>query len=299
VSAANETRPLAAQPVTVGEALDFAERRLTQRLPGFFDERAELRAEARAMLRLAAGYDDARIYARPEQILDGNALRRLHEIVRRRENGEPFAYIEGRRGFHAIDLHVDPRVLIPRPETELLVDAVLALAPPQPFTVLDIGTGSGAIALALACARCDAKVTGADFSPAALEVAILNADALGISAQWLHSDWFSGLAGRTFDFICCNPPYVRSDDPHLAQLAHEPRVALDGGGDGLAQIRRVLEDASGFLQPGGCLLLEHGYDQANEVARLAAAGGLRLQRLIRDWNGHARVSQFVVSNWVD
>jgi len=299
VNAANEAQPEAARVVTVGEALDYAELQLLQRLPGFFDERAERRAEARALLRLAAGYDDARIYARPEQVLDSSALRRFHEIVQRRGTGEPLAYIEGHRGFHAIDLRVDPRVLVPRPETELLVDTVIALAPPQPFTVLDIGTGSGAIALAVARARSDAKVTGVDLSPAALEVAILNADALGISVEWAESDWFSGLSGRTFDFICCNPPYVRSDDPHLAQLAHEPRLALEGGVDGLAQIRRVLEKASEFLQPGGRLLLEHGYDQANDVARLAERSGLRLQRLIRDWNGHARVSQFAVSRRID
>jgi release factor glutamine methyltransferase len=278
--------------MTIAEAIAHAEHRLHERLPAAFTGPAEIRSEARALLRLAAGFSDAHIYAHSNDQLDPAAVRRLADFIERRAAGEPLAYIEGSRGFHALDLFVDPNVLVPRPETELIVDAVLELAPHQAFSLVDLGTGSGAIALAVARQRPDASITGVDLSAQALAVAARNATALRLDVEWLESDWFGSLTRRRFDFICCNPPYVSSGDPHMAALTHEPRLALDGGADGLVQIRRVLADAREFLAPGGHLLLEHGFDQADDVAHAGQAAGLLPVRRIRDFSGHDRVSVF-------
>lgn len=277
---------------TLAEALEFAESRLAAGLPGAFDDPAELRSEARALLRFAVGLSDAQIYADPGRRLGNSAWARFRAIVARRAAGEPFAYIEECRGFHAIDLHVGPSVLIPRPETEIIVDTVIALAPPASFSVVDLGTGSGAIALGIAHARPDARVVAVDISLAALAIAGSNAVRLGLTIECVESDWFERVQPQRFDFVCCNPPYVRSDDPHLEQLHYEPRLALDGGTDGLREIARMLAVAPAYLAPGGTLLIEHGYDQAAAVANIAADAGLRRLRTIRDLGDHERVSVF-------
>ncbi|MGD8808392.1 MAG: peptide chain release factor N(5)-glutamine methyltransferase [Gammaproteobacteria bacterium] len=292
MTAPAQLSPRLPNTATISQALEYAEQHLLQRLPELFQERAAGRAEARALLRLAARCGDARIYAYPDEVLPEPELECFRGLVERRGAGEPLAYLAGTRGFHAIDLHVDARVLVPRPETELIVEAVFDLASTAPFSLADLGTGSGAIALAVANRRADATITGIDISPAALAVASRNATALGHDIEWIESDWFSGLGPRRFDFVCCNPPYVRTHDAHFAQLGHEPRIALDGGPDGLTEIRRVLERAADFLEPAGTVLLEHGYDQARDVARIGGGAGLRLQRVIRDLGGHPRVSQF-------
>lgn len=278
---------------TIAAALAYAEAQL-QRGAAAFDAPDELRSEAHALLRFAAGLSAARIFADPQHVLDAAAWARLRQAVQRRSAGEPLAYIEGMRGFHAIELAVDSNVLVPRPETELIVDAVLERAPTSDFALVDLGTGSGAIALAVAHARAKARVVGVDRSAAALEVARGNAERLGLNVEWIESDWFAALGDRRFDFICCNPPYIRSSDPHLAQLRHEPLRALDGGADGLADIRRVFAGAAQHLRPGGSLLLEHGFDQAAEVAVIAAAAGMQRAQSLRDLAGHERAGLFTV-----
>lgn len=248
-----------------------------------------MRSEARAMLRLV-GVAESDIYANEQRVIDEHDWQRLRAIVKRRCAGEPLAYIEGRRGFHQIELEVSQDVLVPRPETEMLVDAVLARMPRSEFCVADLGTGSGAIALAIAHAAQAARVVGVDISAAALQVARKNARLLGLDVEWIESDWFSALGTRRFDFICCNPPYVCSNDPHLEALRHEPLLALDGGDDGLAAIRRVLGDCASHMKAAGCAFLEHGFDQAAAIAPIAAESGLTVTEVLRDLAGHERIS---------
>lgn len=249
------------------------------------------RSDALDLLRDVVSIDRATAYAHFDRVLDRDAAAAFRAAIERRRSGEPVAYITGRRGFHALELGVNENVLVPRPESELLVDTTLTLAPPNSaFAVLDLGTGSGALALAILFARRDAFVVGADASAAALEVARANARFLGLEVRWVESDWYAGLQGERFDFVVCNPPYVRSDDPHMRMLAHEPRLALDGGADGLSAIRSVLRDIADHLSPDGSLLLEHGFDQALAVARIARDSGLAVRRVVRDLGGHDRVS---------
>ncbi|HEX6994223.1 MAG TPA: peptide chain release factor N(5)-glutamine methyltransferase [Gammaproteobacteria bacterium] len=229
------------------------------------------------------------VIAFPERLLAADAARRLAALVARRAAGEPLAYLVGRKEFRSLDLVVGPAVLVPRPETEHLVEAALArldgVASPA---VLDLGTGSGAIALAIKAERPDAQVVAVDASAAALDVARANGACLGLDVDWRRSDWFSAVRDLTFDAIVCNPPYVASGDPHLAELVHEPRAALDGGPDGLDAIRAVLHDAPARLRHGGVLLVEHGSDQQTDVAGLAAAAGFDVVERGRDLAGRDR-----------
>ena len=278
--------------LSIADALEYAERCLRESHCVDIDNAAELASESRALVRCAGGLTDAQIFADRQRSFPAQNRSRLVDIVERRAAGEPLAYIEGARGFHAIELGVNAHVLVPRPETELIVDYVIEHARLATFSALDLGTGSGAIALALACARPDAHITAVDVSAEALGVAAKNADALAAPVSFVLSDWCAALPGSQFDFICCNPPYVRSTDPHLARLRFEPRLALDGGDDGLFEIRRVMADAPGWLAPGGRLVIEHGYDQAPSVAAIAEGARLRLIETLRDLAGHTRVSVF-------
>ena len=199
------------------------------------------------------------------------------EHCRRRAAGEPLAYIVGEREFHGLRLRVTPDVLVPRPDTEVLVDWALALLPalatarPQ---VLDLGTGSGAIALAVAHRHPAAQVTATDISPAALAVAQANAKQLGLGIETALGAWWQALApGRRFDLVLANPPYIAAGDPHLPALRHEPLLALTPGGDGLGALRQIIAGAPARLAAGGWLLLEHGWDQAAAVAALLAQAG--------------------------
>jgi release factor glutamine methyltransferase len=227
-------------------------------------------------------------------------------LCQRRQAGEPVAYLTGQRHFHGLALQVDARVLDPRPDTETLVDWALEQLARLPGTqrpsVLDLGTGSGAIALALQRACPQAEVWAVDASLAALSVARLNAERLGLPVQFRHQHWLragSAWAHRPsearppparFDLIVSNPPYLRADDPHLPALRHEPRSALVGGPDGLDDLREIITSAPHRLKPTGWLLLEHGWDQGDAVAALLRAQGMQAISQREDLAGHVRCS---------
>ena len=193
-----------------------------------------------------------------------------------RAAGVPLAYVVGEREFCGMRLHVDPTVLIPRPETELLVEWALQVLPSAPApTVLDLGTGSGAIALAVATRSPGAQVTATDASASALAVARDNAQRLGLAVAFAEGSWWAPLTGRRFGLILSNPPYVAENDAHLAALAHEPRSALTAGANGLDDLRVIVAGATSHLLPGAWLLLEHGHDQGPAVRALLTAAGLR------------------------
>ena len=218
--------------------------------------------------------------------------------LQRRLAGEPVAYITGRKEFFGLTLAVDARVLDPRPDTETLVDWALAVLQTSTISasnqsgrlrILDLGTGSGAIALALQHARPDAQVWAVDASEAALEVARANAGQLKLPVQFLASDWFTQVDG-VFDLIVSNPPYIADADPHLAALRHEPLQALTSGADGLTDLRRIVAAAQAHLAPSGWLLLEHGFDQAEAVRALLTQAGFTQVQSHADLAGHARCS---------
>ena len=218
------------------------------------------------------------------------------DALQRRLGGEPVAYITGRKDFFGLTLAVDARVLDPRPDTETLVEWALACLPESaPETrsprILDLGTGSGAVALALQHARPDAKVWAVDASEDALAVARANAARLHLGVQFMASDWLCAVdvqrTGR-FDLIVSNPPYVAENDPHLAALTHEPLSALTSGADGLEDIRRIIAQAPAYLAPGGWLLLEHGWDQAAAVQSLLQAAGFAQVQSRQDLAGIQR-----------
>lgn len=218
-------------------------------------------------------------------------------LSQRRASGEPLAYIVGSKEFFGLALQVDARVLVPRPDTETLVEWSLAMLQvpglPPALQVLDLGTGSGAIALAIACslqaAGREARVTAVDASAAALDVARGNARRLGLAVEFIESCWLREVK-TSFHLIASNPPYIASADPHLAALAHEPLQALAAGTDGLDDIRHIIEQAPGHLQPGGWLLLEHGYDQALRVRELLAQRGFLQVQSRQDLAGIERCS---------
>ena len=249
--------------------------------------------EARLLAGHAISRNAAQLVAASEEVLNDEDQGRICALVERRRGGEPVAYIIGRREFFGLELKVTPAVLIPRPETELLVEQALARLPAgQPLRVLDLGTGSGAVAIAIAHERPDARVTATDRWEAALCVARENAARLGARVRFVPSDWYAGLAGEAFDLIVSNPPYVAEGDPHLHQgdLRFEPREALVGGSDGLECLRRIVAGAPSYLRQGGWLLLEHGFDQGAECRFLLEETGFVEVFTARDLAGLERVS---------
>jgi len=245
--------------------------------------------DAEVLLAFVTGRARSSLLAFPERPLTAVEAQRLAGLAARRAAGEPVAYLTGAREFFSLALAVTPAVLIPRAETELLVEEALARCAglPRP-AVLDVGTGSGAIALAVKHERSAATVTGLDVSESALAVARANAAGLKLDVRWLRSSWFEALADERFDVIVSNPPYVASADV-VGPLAFEPRLALDGGGDGYAAYREILSAAPAHLAPDGALLLEHGHAQRATLAALAKAGGWRVAGVRDDLAARERV----------
>jgi release factor glutamine methyltransferase len=236
----------------------------------------------------------ARLRSHPEALAAPTHVGRYRELIDRRAAGEPLAYLTGWREFWSLPLAVTPAVLVPRPETELLVERALVLRPAPTGRVADLGTGSGAVAIALAGERPHWQVTATDISAEALAVARANAARLGHTGiEFRHGSWFEPLAGERFDLLVSNPPYVAADDPALRTggLAHEPRHALTPGEDALACLQALVHGAPPHLAPGGWLLLEHGAAQAAAVARELVLAGFRSVRSHRDLAGQERVTE--------
>ena len=274
-------------PATIQEALNDAGKKLAART----DSPA---LEAAVLLAHLLGLTRAQLYTRHQQTLAETQRRDFFALIARRLDGEPLAYITGRREFWSLDLIVDPHTLIPRPETELLVEQALALIPAQaPFRVLDLGTGSGAIALAVAAERPHSLITATDLSPLALEVARANAARIGVTnVVFREGSWFAPFDDERFDIILSNPPYVAEGDPHLAEgdLPAEPRLALVAGPTGLEMLADIVGQATHHMNAGGWLLLEHGYDQGTNVAALMARHQYRNVRTRRDAANIERVT---------
>ena len=228
------------------------------------------RLDAQLLLSGLLGQSRSWLLAHDDAVLSREQAARWADWLARRADGVPVAYLLGERGFHGLTLTVSPAVLDPRPDTETLVDWALELLADLPAgaRVLDLGTGSGAIALAIRQARPDAQVSAVDLSEAALAVARGNGARLGLPVRWLQGAWLAPVAGETFDLIVSNPPYIAEGDEHLPALKHEPALALTSGPDGLDAIRHLVAHAGLQLPPGGWLLLEHGHDQADAVAAL-------------------------------
>jgi release factor glutamine methyltransferase len=255
-------------PATIAQALTWAQAHELDRLDA---QLLVLHALGRA------GNDRAWLLAHDTDALPNSAHVTLQVTVRRRTTGEPLAYITGHKEFYGLDLAVDARVLVPRPDTETLVDWALEVLVRQPGTatptsVMDLGTGSGAIALALKHARPGLQVSAVDFSAGALAVARSNAQRLRLDVVFSQGSWLNGVRG-SFDAIVSNPPYIAAADHHLAALTHEPLSALASGTDGLDDIRTIIQQAPPRLRSGGWLLLEHGYDQAPAVRALLTQAG--------------------------
>lgn len=249
--------------------------------------------DARALLRAALGVGDAHLVAHPGQPLTERQRERYLAWVERRRAGEPVAYVTGEREFYSLEFKVTPAVLIPRPETELLVDTALERIPREaPLRVLELATGSGCVAVAIALHRPRARVTATDLSREALVIARENAARHGAGIEFVESDWFAAVAGRQFNLIVANPPYVAERDPCLAEgdLRFEPQAALVAGADGLACIRLLVAQARAHLDPGGSLLLEHGHDQATRCRALLEQAGYRDVISRHDLAGIERVS---------
>lgn len=250
--------------------------------------------DAQVLLAHVLGRNRAWLVAHADDVLPAAQRNAFAVLARRRAEGEPVAYLTGTREFHGLVLAVSPAVLIPRPETETLVEVALARLPAAAdLRVLDLGTGSGAVALAIARARPRARVIGCDLSIAALAQARDNARRLAIAnVEFVHSDWFSAVGPPPFDLVVGNPPYIGADDPHLAQgdLRFEPRAALTPEGDGLAAIRAIVAGSGAHLGAGATLAVEHGYDQGDAVAALLVAAGFAEVTATRDLAGIVRVT---------
>lgn len=246
------------------------------------------RAEARLLLSAVLGEPVESLIARPERAIEGAAAARFATLASRRARGEPVAYLLAEREFYGRRFAVSPAVLVPRPETELLVELALARLRTAPASrVLDLGTGSGCIAVTLALECPTAAVVAVDRSVDALAVARSNARRLGATVEFVTGDWYEAVGGR-FDLIVANPPYVAAGDPHLADLRHEPQQALVAGADGLADLRRIVAGAPAHLDGGGTLVVEHGHDQGARVHTLFAQAGFASIETHRDLAGIER-----------
>jgi release factor glutamine methyltransferase len=250
------------------------------------------RGEAETLLATVLSVDRAWLFAHGDDVVAKAAIDRFNELTHARREGEPLAYLLGYCDFWTVRLQVNPHVLIPRRETEHLVEWAIEQIDAGATSVLDMGTGSGAIALSCKASRPAAAVSGLDNSPCALECARENAIALGFEVDWLQSDWFSALNGRTWQLIIANPPYIAADDPHLVQgdLPAEPAGALIGGASGLESLLHIIHHARDYLTDGGWLLLEHGFDQATAVRAALQEHQYCSVSTRSDWSGHERLT---------
>jgi release factor glutamine methyltransferase len=275
---------------TVASLLDDATARIATALDV---SRRDARLDARVLAAHVLRVDAAWLIAHDtDPVADASCIA-FDTLLKQRLAGKPIAYLVGAREFYGRPFQVSPDVLIPRPETELLVEQALARIPSdRAMNVLDLGTGSGCIAITLALERPLARVTAVDRSPAALAIARRNAALLNARVDFLNSDWFAALAERRFDLIVSNPPYIASADPHLAcgDVRFEPLTALAAGTAGLDDLRALAAAAPAHLKPGGTLLLEHGYDQAGRVLALLRANGFRHLRSWADLAGIQRIT---------
>lgn len=271
--------------MTVAEALAQASVLLSQHSP-------TPRLDAELLLMQAIDKPKSTLYADPSCQLTAAQTSQWQCLLARRQQGEPMAYIRQQQGFWDLELQVTPDVLIPRPETELLVEQALTLLPKTAISIVDLGCGSGAIALSLKKARPEWDVSAVDISAAALAVAKQNAQRLGLSVTWQLGSWFETLTGRRFDAIISNPPYVAALDQHLSQgdVRFEPLQALVAGDDGLAALRVICRNAKNYLNTNGWLLLEHGYNQATCVQALLDDNNFNEIQTVNDIAGHPRVS---------
>ena len=276
--------------LTIGELLAEGRRRL-EGPTAAATSNATPALDAEVLLAHVLSIGRAQLRSHPEELTHGYAGR-YRELLERRARGEPLAYLTGAREFWSLPLRVSSAVLVPRPETELLVERALVLRAACEGRVVDLGTGSGAIALALAHERPHWQVTATDISSEALAVARANAAELQLTGiDFRQGSWFAPLAGARFDLIVSNPPYVAADDPALEDLAHEPRLALTPGADALGCLREIARDAPRHLQGGGWLLLEHGAGQSAAVRRELVLAGCRYVRSHRDLAGHERITE--------
>ncbi len=243
--------------------------------------------EARLLLAEVCGFSQASLIASPDQDIPFEVENAFFEFTERRKRGEPVAYILGRKEFYGLDLSVNPSVLVPRPETELLVDLALER---KPGSMLDLGTGSGAIAIAVKFKSPQTRVVAVEADLSALVTAKRNAAKFNLGIDFRHGRWFAPVAGERFDLIVSNPPYIAAGDPHLDALRFEPPGALVSGPDGLDSIRDIAKGTPSHLNPGGWLLLEHGQGQDEAVRDLLAAAGLESIATWPDLAGIARVS---------
>lgn len=281
-----------AKQYTIGELINLS--------AGYLSEKgcSSPRLDAELLLAHVLGLDRLALYLNFDKPLTSKEVDEYRRLIGRRGQRIPLAYLTGQKEFYSLPLNVAPEVLIPRPETEFVVEKVLELLERgRPAQILELGTGSGAIAIALACQDPDFQITAADISPAALQVARANAERLEVAGQitFLESDLFAKVSGR-FRVICSNPPYIkRSELPKLApEVACEPAIALDGGPDGLDFYRRILSQAAAHLEQPGFVVLEIGWDQAADVRQLGEDAGLIWLETVQDYGGHDRV---VVFQW--
>jgi len=252
------------------------------------------RLDVELLLAAALGKPRSFLHTWPERIVSSEAALKFAAYLQRRQTGEPVAYILGQQGFWKLDLEVAPHTLIPRPETEMLVEAALELVPAfAQSQVLDLGTGTGAIALALASERPAWQVTAVDRVLEAVALAERNRQRLQLdNAKVLSSHWFGSLEGKRFDLIISNPPYIADEDPHLVtgDVRFEPNSALVAGADGLDDLRLIIDQAPAHLNPEGWLLLEHGYDQGAAVRELLSSHGFEKIQTRRDLGDHERIT---------
>jgi release factor glutamine methyltransferase len=253
------------------------------------------RLDAQLLLAQVLGQDRAWLIANDDLPLADDARARFEHLVSRRARGEPCAYLLGAKEFHGLELRVDARVLVPRPDTEILVDWAVALLRQEMSgivhpTVVDLGTGSGAIALAVRHDHPAARVVATDASADALAVARENADRLQLPVEMARGSWWQAVPGRRFELALSNPPYIAGGDPHLVALHAEPDAALTPGPTGLEAFEQIIDSAPAHLAPGGWLLLEHGFDQADTVRERLRASGFRLVQTRFDLAGQPRCS---------